>query len=113
VVEFGAVGPILEGLAVRLRDMVHRRQLDPCLLGAVEWALDRHHVRAIKVLSNTFRRDNETADCLIAIHAELEIGGLYGTLSFERARYEALHLRLLRILRVVNADLADPTLHSG
>jgi len=50
--EFGSLGAVHRLLGSQLREAIIRRHLDPDLLAAIEWALDRHHVRAAKSLSS-------------------------------------------------------------
>jgi hypothetical protein len=107
VLEYGSVGPILDSLAVRLRQMIARRELDPAVLGAVEWSLDRHHARCVKVLAEAFPSDAETTDMLAALRGDVGERGLYPSCELPHDRFHDSYLRLVRILRVVNPALAD------
>ncbi|MBP7935264.1 MAG: hypothetical protein KA354_11505 [Phycisphaerae bacterium] len=49
-VESGAVGRNLQLLGHRLRESIKRHCIEPSLLRALEWAIDRHHTRALRHL---------------------------------------------------------------
>ncbi len=57
--ESGAVSAMLEMLGGRLREAVIGDQLDDDLLSAVEWALDRHQVRAVRQIRAGLGCDSE------------------------------------------------------
>lgn len=59
--ESGANGRNIELLGRRLREAIRRQQLDPELLQAVEWTLDRHHARAIRHLRRGMAPDEQLA----------------------------------------------------
>jgi hypothetical protein len=105
--EYGSVGPVLDSLAHRLRDMIVRRELDPVLLGAVEWALDRHHTRAIKVLANVIEREEQLVEGILAMRGEHEELDYFRGNGHTQERQQSAYLRLVRILRVLDPALAD------
>ena len=49
-VQYGAIAPILRQQGALLAEAVRRRKVDPALLSAVEWSLDRHHARAVRLI---------------------------------------------------------------
>jgi len=49
-VESGAVGRNLQMLGHRLRESIKQHCIEPSLLRALEWAIDRHHTRALRHL---------------------------------------------------------------
>jgi hypothetical protein len=59
--EYGSSGAMLHLLGAQLREAILRQELDPALLGAVEWALDRHQVRAVRLLSAALKEDADLA----------------------------------------------------
>jgi hypothetical protein len=58
-VEGGALGRNLQLLGQRLRESIKRQQIEAPLIRAVEWALDRHHMRAIQHLAVGLDHDPE------------------------------------------------------
>lgn len=62
--ESGALGRNLQMLGNRLRESIKRQTLEPKLIGAVEWAIDRHHLRAIEHLSVGLDHDPDVAASL-------------------------------------------------
>ena len=57
--EFGAEGVVLHALGVQLREAIVRGELDVHLVAAVEWALDRHRHRAVRLIGAALA-DRET-----------------------------------------------------
>ncbi len=51
LIEFGAEGAMLRTLGTQLRNLIVRGELDPHVIAAAEWALDRHRARAVRLLS--------------------------------------------------------------
>jgi len=76
----------------QLRNIVFDRRLDPHVLSAAEWALDRHGVRAIRSLNAKLAED---PDIVPAFHGLLESGDAEGDESLER---------LLNILKPVATE---------
>ncbi|MDD4270626.1 MAG: hypothetical protein PHN77_20565 [Thermoguttaceae bacterium] len=62
--ESGAISAMLEMLGGRLREAVIGDQLDDDLLAAVEWALDRHQVRAVRQIRAGLGCDSELERCV-------------------------------------------------
>jgi len=60
-VEAGAGGRSMELLGRRLREAIRRQEIEPELLQAVEWTLDRHHARAIRHLKRGMAPDEQLA----------------------------------------------------
>jgi hypothetical protein len=95
--ELGILGRQLLNLGVRLRDGIQKQAVDAELLAAVEWAVDRHQCRAIRVL-NVGLGDIELLRPTLA--QLLATGG-------ERV------LRLERILRVLQPEVTESLLSSA
>jgi len=49
--EYGSEGAMLHVLGGQLREAVSRREVDRHLLAALEWALDRHRARAVRLIA--------------------------------------------------------------
>ena len=62
----GAVAPMLMLLGSQLREAIARDAVDDALLASVEWALDRHHVRAVRLLGGELGDDESLADAVAA-----------------------------------------------
>lgn len=60
--EAGTVAGLHELLGARLRESLLCRELDEELITALEWALDRHHVRAVRQLRTGLQWDEELAE---------------------------------------------------
>ena len=60
--EFGAAGATLRLLGSQLRTAILRGAVDHSLVAAAEWALDRHHARAVQLLSEALGDDDELID---------------------------------------------------
>jgi len=58
-VDSGAVGRNLQLLGQRLRESIVRQEIEPALVRALEWAIDRHHARAIRCLAAGLDHDSE------------------------------------------------------
>ncbi len=63
-VESGAVGRNLQMLGQRFRESIKRQSVEPTLLRAMEWAIDRHHTRAIQHLAAGLDHDPELPSSL-------------------------------------------------
>jgi hypothetical protein len=57
--EAGALGRNLTMLGQRFREAIQRQEIEPALLRALEWALDRHQARAIQHLAEGMDHDPE------------------------------------------------------
>ena len=64
--EGGALGRNLQVLGQRLRESIRRQAIDPALLSALEWAIDRHHTRAIEHLASGLDHDPDLPGSLSA-----------------------------------------------
>ena len=60
-VEFGRQGRLIRVLGVRLREGLLRGEVQGEVLSAMEWALDRHHTRAVHLLAEGLAYDAELA----------------------------------------------------
>ena len=99
---YGALSGILQTLAYRLRESVVHDDLDEALLTAIEWNLDRHHIRAVTVLHEILKEDAE-----FLWHAHRVLYRLApATTSSTDAQAECLR-RFERILCVVDPRLVD------
>ncbi len=105
--ESGSVAALLELLGARLREVILRGDVDDDLVAAVEWALDRHHVRAIHRLRAALDWDNGLAQRVSQLDEEAAAshdGNGNGSASPRADRLQ----RLLRVLRVVEARFTEP-----
>jgi hypothetical protein len=115
--ESGALGRNLQMLGNRLRESIKRQAFEPTLIGAVEWAIDRHHLRAIEHLSAGLDHDPEVAASLRELIAS-KMGDEHGDGESNAARSSD---RLLRIVRAVaphllsegDADACEPVASTG
>jgi hypothetical protein len=71
-VEYGSNGALLRMLGGRLREVILRREEDPAVLGAVEWALDRHQARAVRVLADALNEEESLRDHVLAWYQQLD-----------------------------------------
>jgi hypothetical protein len=60
-ITYGELAASLRMLGDRLRSSLIHGDIDAHLISAIEWALDRHHARAIEHLSNALGADEELA----------------------------------------------------
>ncbi|GMU20914.1 MAG: hypothetical protein AMXMBFR13_10100 [Phycisphaerae bacterium] len=65
--EAGALGRNLTMLGQRFREAIQRQEIEPALLRALEWALDRHQARAIRHLAEGMDHDPELEVGLIRL----------------------------------------------
>ncbi len=54
----GSLGTMLRLLGQRLRQALADGEIDPSLLAAIEWALDRHHARAVELIGDGLGADD-------------------------------------------------------
>ncbi len=97
-VEAGATGRSLSLLGQRLREGIRRQEMSASLLSALEWAIDRHHTRAIEHLSGSLDRDPE-----LPAHIRALLSGLEAVVPANGAR--ASRERFIRIMRAVAPEL--------
>ncbi len=102
-IESGALGRNLQLLGQRLREAVHRQVVDPELLRAVEWAIDRHQTRALRHLAAGMDHDPELPESLRRLLRRLPAEGSEGDGS-DGGTATPLR-RLVRICRAVAPDL--------
>lgn len=103
--EYGEHGEVLEMLASRFRSGVMDGTLDQDILTAVEWAFDRHAIRAIRVFQEILGQDEsfglrteQILDELASINEEFTLENL--------AERRLLANRFGRIVEVVNPRFA-------
>jgi predicted nucleic acid-binding Zn-ribbon protein len=104
--ESGSVAAMLELLGARLREAVLNDEVDEDLVSTLEWALDRHHVRAVRRLRAGLDCDEllEQRVGQLLEEAERTQGNGDGHLS---PRTEQLD-RVLRVLEAVEPRLSRP-----
>lgn len=103
-VEAGAGGRSMELLGRRLREAIRRQEIEPELLQAVEWTLDRHHARAIQHLKRGMAPDEQLA---------AQASHLFGSLSRASGSDQASDLadansrsqRLARLILAISPEL--------
>ena len=101
--ESGSISALHELLGERLREVVLRDEVDTDLLSAVEWALDRHHVRAVRQIRVGLGRDAQLEQRVNQLHQEAESAVVLGNGS-QRANNRE---RVLRVLRTLDSRLVD------
>ena len=102
--ESGSVSALHELLGERLREVVLRDEIDSDLLSAVEWALDRHHVRAVRQIRVGLGCDVALEERVSQLHQEAEAASkVHGNGSHRDNDRE----RALRVLRTIDSHLAD------
>lgn len=102
----GATGRSLRILGQRLRESIRRQQFEPPLLQAVEWAIDRHHTRAIEHLAAGLDHDPDLPASLQALLDRCEYSD--DSAPGEPVVQPDLAERLVRILRTVAPELLSP-----
>lgn len=95
---YGAAGSMLTVLGARFRNEITSGEPNRDTLAAVEWALDRHHRRAVEVLSDILGNSPEFMDRAPDILDELAREAEHNPAARETRD------RLLRILRVLAPD---------
>jgi hypothetical protein len=104
-VEFGRHGHLLRILGVRLREGIQNGRIDGPLLRTLEWALDRHHVRAVQLLSEGLGNDLEVTERAYQLMDQLD-----------REAADGLHplaARLGAILHAIGPEVAPPAAYHG
>lgn len=106
-VESGALGRNLQLLGQRFREAVKRQAVDPTLLNAIEWAIDRHHTRAIQHLALGLDHDPEMRTGLNRLLDRLSLDaedhdGLDGEMSRDTL------VRVVRIVRTLSPEILAP-----
>jgi len=62
--QLGASGVVLQHLACRFRESVISESIDSHLVSAIEWAFDRHHIRAVSVFRNELAQRTDVSRAL-------------------------------------------------
>ncbi|MBN2473086.1 MAG: hypothetical protein JXB62_00660 [Pirellulales bacterium] len=96
--EYGSEGAVLHLLGVQLREGILRHSVDRHLLAALEWALDRHRARAIRLIATGLAEDDQLGDPLrrfVSGNGSANGSGRHQGLAHEDRR------RLIRIVRTV------------
>ena len=94
--ESGSVSALHELLGERLREVVLRDEIDTDLLSAVEWALDRHHVRAVRQIRVGLGCDVALEERVSQLHQEAESAAMVHGNGSQRADDRDRVLRVLR-----------------
>ncbi len=102
--ESGSVSALHELLGERLRELVLRDEIDTDLLSAVEWALDRHHVRAVRQIRVGLHCDVALEERVSQLHQEAEAAS---TVPGNGCLRDNDRERVLRVLRTIDSHLAD------
>lgn len=105
--ELGAVGAVLDSLGGQLRHAVLKGKVDTALLGAVEWALDRHHVRAVRAFAAALgdEQDAERLTARIAGFVEQHSALVRRNGHADAKAMRACCERLLQVLRIVKPQM--------
>jgi hypothetical protein len=62
--EAGALGRNLQMLGQRFRESIKRQSVEPTLISSLEWAIDRHHARALEHLATGLDHDPDLTPSL-------------------------------------------------
>ena len=95
--EYGAEGAMLHLLGVQLHEAIARHEIEPGLFAAVEWALDRHRARAIRLIGTGMAGNGLAASLSELVDRSDKSNGDDSNGSLSRADLG----RLLRIVRTV------------
>jgi len=110
-IESGALGRNLQLLGQRFREAIKRQRVDSELLQAIEWAIDRHHARAIRHLALGIDHDPEMRVCLNRLLDRLCSDAENHDSSDGEAARDSL-ARIAQIVRTVSPELL-PAEHPG
>lgn len=103
-IESGANGRNIELLGRRLREAIRRQQLEPELLQAVEWTLDRHHARAVRHLKVGMAADEQLPLQVSRLLKQLAYSSGAGGAG-EASNGTLTSQRLARIIRAISPGL--------
>lgn len=103
--ESGAVSALHELLGERLREGVLRDEVDNDLLSAVEWALDRHHSRAVRQIRMGLGCDGDLEKRVHQLHQEV---GATKNNNGNGSLHAVERERVLRVLRTIVPSLSGP-----
>jgi hypothetical protein len=97
-VEAGAEATVLSILGDRLREGIEREDVQPSILAAIEWALDRHHSRAVRHIRPCLNHENSFHDRSENFLRKLQkdLDGID-----DDAHEQEVRRRLIRVLRAV------------
>ena len=96
--ESGPVAVLHELLGERLREGVLRDEIDSDLLSALEWALDRHHSRAVRQIRAGLRSDDVFEKRVHQLHEEVAVAH---TSNGQDHHLTDKRERVLRVLQTV------------
>lgn len=102
--ESGAVSALHELLGERLREGVLRDEVDNDLLSAVEWALDRHHTRAVRQIRVGLNCDEALEERVYRLRQE---AGATGQKNGNGSHHVDDRERVLRVLRTLVPGLSS------
>ena len=102
--ESGSVSALHELLGERLRETILRDEVDSDLLSAVEWALDRHHTRAVRQIRVGLGCDNELEARVDQLRQQIGTARRMNGNDSHTARERE---RVLRVLRTVVPGLPE------
>lgn len=102
--ESGAVSALHELLGERLREGVLRDEIDNDLLSAVEWALDRHHTRAVRQIRAGLNCDEALEERVYRLHEE---AGATRKKNGNGSHHADDRERVLRVLRTLVPGLSS------
>jgi hypothetical protein len=98
--QYGAEGAMLHVLGGQLREAISRREVDRHLLAALEWALDRHRARAVRLISLGLGDSvslSEPLQDLVRRNGSANVGGNGSSSPLTHGE----RCRLLRVLKAV------------
>lgn len=110
--ESGANGRNMELLGRRLREAIRRQQVEPELLQAVEWTLDRHHARAVRHLKVGMGSDEQLAQQVAGVFTHLSAPAASGA-TREGRNGASTSQRLARIIRTISPGLVEGGKYPG
>lgn len=107
--ESGSISALHELLGERLREVVLRDDIDTDLLSAVEWALDRHHVRAVRQIRVGLGCDAALEERVSQLVHEAESAS---TVLGNGSQVADDRDRVLRLLRTIDCHLVTSNANS-
>ena len=107
--ESGSISALHELLGERLREVVLRDDIDTDLLSAIEWALDRHHVRAVRQIRVGLGCDAALEERVSQLVHEAESAS---TVLGNGSQVADDRDRVLRLLRTIDGHLVTSNANS-
>jgi len=101
ITEYGAEGAMLRVLGTQLRELVEYGNIDPHVLAAAEWALDRHRARAIRLMRDGLGPAGDLADSLDDL---LERENIRARATGNGSGHRRGARRLLRLIEAIGDD---------